>query len=160
MTGIPALVTFRGLARSDALETAIRERVGWLERFYDGIIGYRVLVEAPHRHRHRQGGGCFRVRIEVTVPRRPSLVVSHRPSPLGPPMDVEAEEHRKASDIDAARRDAHVAVREAFSVARRRLLDLSHPRHDSNKTRGVPAPGPAGEILSSAEGPAPGGDHV
>ena len=156
--GIPALVTFRGLARSDALETAIRERVGWLERFCDGIIGCRVFVEAPHRR--RQGGDRFRVRIEVTVPRRPSLVVSHRPSPLGPPRDVEAVEHRKASDIDAAHRDAHVAVREAFSVARRRLLDLSHPRHDSNKTREVPAPGPAGETSSSAEGSALGGDHV
>ncbi len=66
MTVIPAQVTFRGLEHSDAVEADIRERVAWLEQYYGDIIGCRVFVEVPHRHRH--DGRHFHVRIEVTVP--------------------------------------------------------------------------------------------
>jgi hypothetical protein len=52
MTLIPVQITFRGLPHSDALEADIRERVVWLEQFYTDIVGCRIVVEKPHRHRH------------------------------------------------------------------------------------------------------------
>jgi hypothetical protein len=48
MTLIPTQVTFRGLARSAALEAEIRERIDWLEQFYADIVRCRVLVEIFH----------------------------------------------------------------------------------------------------------------
>ena len=100
MTLIPTQVTFRGLAHSDALEADIRKRIAWLEQFYAGIVGCRVLVEMPHRHRH--DGRHFHVRIEVTVPGGAPIVVSHEPSLHGPLKDVEEAAHRKETEGEIA----------------------------------------------------------
>jgi hypothetical protein len=91
MTLIPIQVTFRGLAPAQALDSDVRERVSWLEHFYTGIVRCQVLVEVPHRHRHH--GRHFHVRIEVTVPGGPPLVVSHEPSIHGRLTDTEGEAH-------------------------------------------------------------------
>lgn len=87
MTRIPPQITFRGIDHSDTLDAEIRERVTWLEQFYPDIIGARVLVEIPHRHRH--DGRQFHVRIELTVPGGGPLVVSHEPSLHGPLKDID-----------------------------------------------------------------------
>jgi hypothetical protein len=63
MTGIPTHVTFRHLAPSDSLEADIHERVARLGQSYAGIMGCKVLVELPHRH--RQSGRHFHVRVEA-----------------------------------------------------------------------------------------------
>src|SRR5512139_1497497 len=78
MALIPTHITFRGIDRSDSVESAIRERVAWLEQFYTGIVGCRVLIERPHRH-HRDGRH-FHVRIDVTVPGGAPIIISHEPS--------------------------------------------------------------------------------
>ena len=134
MTLIPTQVTFRGLDVSDALETEVRERVTWLEQFYDGIVRCRVLVEQPHRHRH--DGRHFHIRIEVTVPGRDPIVVSHEPSLHGRLKDVEREEHRKESEIESVHRYGRVAVREAFDIARRRLQDYGRRQRGEVKASG------------------------
>jgi len=136
MTLIPVQVTFRGLAHSDALEADIRERVAWLERFYSGIIGCRVLVELPHRH--RQGGKHFHVRVEFTVPGGIPLIVNHEPSLHGPMKDIEEAGHRKESEIEAVHRYARVAVHEAFDAARRRLQDFAREQRGDTKTHTTP----------------------
>ena len=143
-TGIPTQITFRGLAHSDALETDIRERVAWLEQFHDGITGCRVLVELPHRH--RRNGRHFHVRIEVTVPRSAPIIVNHEPSLHRPLKDVEEEAHRKDTEIEAPHRYAHVAVHEAFDVARRKLQDVSREQRGSVKAHEAPAHGEVAEI--------------
>jgi len=147
MTLIPTQVTFRGLAHSDALEADIRKRIAWLEQFYAGIVGCRVLVEMPHRHRH--DGRHFHVRIEVTVPGGAPIVVSHEPSLHGPLKDVEEAAHRKETEIEGVHRYARVAVHQAFDAARRRLQDFARERRGAVKTHEVPA---HGEIVEISKG--------
>jgi cold shock CspA family protein len=149
MTLIPTQVTFRGLAHSDALEADVRERVAWLEQFYAGIVRCRVLVEVPHRHRH--GGRHVHVRIEMTVPGGPPIVVSHEPSLHGRLKDVEDEAHHKEAEIESVRRYASVAIRQTFDAARRRLEDFAREQRRTVKTHEVPANGRVAE-LSNVDG--------
>ena len=149
MTLIPTQVTLRGLPHSDALDSDIRERVAWLEQFYADIVRCRVLVELPHRH--RQDGRHFHVRIELTVPGGPPLVVSHEPSLHGRLKDVEEGAHRKETEIEGVHRYAMVAIRQAFDAARRRLEDFAREQRGAVKTHEVPAHGEVVE-LSAADG--------
>ena len=109
MTLIPAQVTFRGMAHSDALEADIRERVAWLEQFYSGIVRCRVRVEVPHRH--RRDSHHFQVHIELTVSGGAPIVVSHQP----------------------AHADAHMAMHQAFDAVRRRLEDFAREQRGAVK---------------------------
>jgi len=144
MTLIPTQINFRGLAHSITLEGDIRERIAWLEQFYSGIVRCRVLVEVPHRHRH--DGRHFQVRIDITVPGGAPIVVSHEPSLHGPLKDVEEAEHSKDTEIEAVHRYAHVAIHEAFDVARRQLQDFVREQRGVVKTHEVPAHGEIAEI--------------
>lgn len=123
MTLIPTQVTFHGLKHSDELEADVRDRVRWLEQFYDGVVRCRVLLEVPHRH--RRGGRHFHVRIELTVPGGTPLVISHEPSLHAGIKGLEEATHHKESEIEAVRRYAAVAIKDAFDVARRRLEDFA-----------------------------------
>ena len=149
MTLIPIQVTFRGLQHSDALEEVIRERVEWLEQFYAGIIGCRVVVELPHRH--RRGGRHFHVRIEMTVPGGTPIVINQEPSLHGPLKDVEEAAHTKDTDIDAVHRHAQVAIRDAFDAAKRRVQDFARQQRHATKTHAEPTAGHVAS-LSKAEG--------
>jgi hypothetical protein len=132
MARIPLQLTFRGFEPDDALDADVRERVSWLEQFYDGMIRCRVLVEVPHRHRH--DGRHFHVRIEMTVPGGIPLVVSHQPSLHGRLKDVAEAAHRKDDEIESVHRYARAAVREAFDAARRRLEDFAREQRGAVKT--------------------------
>lgn len=132
MTTLPVVITFRGLALGEEIEAEVRERVAWLERFHSGIVGCRVVVDVPKRH--QKGGSPFNVRVEVTVPGAPPIVVSHEPTAHGPLKDAAAPAHRKANDIEAIRRDVHVAVHQAFDAARRQLQDAVRERRGAVKT--------------------------
>lgn len=139
MALIPTQVTFRGLAHADALEADIRQRVDWLEQFYAGIVRCRVLVEVPHRHRQR--GRHFHVRIEVTVPGRDPIVVSHEPSLHAGLKDVEDAAAHKEAELDSVHRHGLVAIREAFDVARRLLEDAAREQRGAVKTHAERAEG-------------------
>jgi len=149
MALMPIQVTFRGFAGSDALDAEIREHVAWLEKFYEGIVRCRVLVELPHRHRH--GGRHFHVRIEVTVPGGAPIVVSHEPSLHAGLKDVEDETARKRTEVEHVHRYAGAAIRDAFDAARRRLEDFAREQRGVVKTHAVPAHGRIAEI-STADG--------
>jgi len=149
MTLIPTQVTFRGLAQDDALEAGIRERVAWLEQFYEGIVRCRVLVEVPHRHRH--DGRHFHVRIEVTVPGGAPLVVSHEPSLHASMKDAEDEEHHKETEVESVHRYPPVAVHEAFDAMRRRLEDFAREQRGTVKAHEAPAHGEVVEISKMDE---------
>jgi hypothetical protein len=140
MTPVPTQVTFRGLSPSDALDGVIRERVAWLERFYAGIVRCRVLVEVPHRH--RRSGRTFHVRVEVTVPGGPAVVVSHQPSPVGELQDVDEGVSRKYADVDIMHGHALVAVHEAFDATRRRLEDFARGQRGAVKRHEAPERAP------------------
>lgn len=99
---IPIQITFKNMLASQSIEADIRSRAEKLDSFYDKIIGYRVLVEAPHHH-HR-AGQRYHVRIDLTVPgeeivinRAPRLIAA---KPLADQEDVEGielEESREPS---------------------------------------------------------------
>ena len=97
---IPVDITFKELGKSDALEARIRDWVSKLERVYDRIVRCEVMVETPHRH-HRNGR-AYHVRVRLTVPGG-EIVASHDPGP------------------DGAHEDAYVALRDAFTAAKRQL---------------------------------------
>ena len=136
---IPTHVTFRGFPHSDYLESEVRKHVAGLEQFYAGILRCRVIVSLPHQHRH--DGRHFHVRIELTVPGGPPIVVNHDPSLHHRLKDVEAEGHHKEAEIDPVHRYAGVAVREAFDAARRQLEDFAREQRGAIKTHQVPAHG-------------------
>lgn len=136
MTLIPTQITFRGLTRSDEIESDINERVRELEQFYADIVRCRVLVEVPHRH--RRDGRHFHVRVEITVPGSAPIVVNHEPSLYGDLRDGQDETLRKESEIDNVRRHARVAVHTVFNRARRRLEDFARLQRGAVKTHEPP----------------------
>jgi cold shock CspA family protein len=144
MTLIPVQVTFRGLAHNEALEHEIRDRVSWLEQFYAGIVRCHVLIEVPHRH--RLDGRHFHIRIDVTLPGGPPIVVSHEPSRHGRSKDIEEEAHRKEDEVQSVHRYATVAIHEAFDIARRRVEDFAREQRGTVKAHEVTAHGEVVEL--------------
>jgi ribosomal subunit interface protein len=92
---LPVQITFRDIARSEAVETAIQERVDRLDHFADHIISCRVMVGMIEKHKHQ--GKLFNIRVDLKLPG--SEIVVNRD---------------KAEDI-------YVAIRDAFDAAKRKL---------------------------------------
>jgi len=114
---LPLQITFRNMDPSPSVEAAIRDRAEKLERFFDRVISGRVVVEAPHRHKHR--GKLYNVRIELKVPSG-EIAVTHDG----------AQDH--------AHEDVYVAVRDSFDAARRLLEDHARTARGEVKTHAVP----------------------
>ena len=130
----PVQVTFRNMAGSPALEQKIRARAVWLETFYSGLVGCRVLVEIPHRHRER--GRPVHVRIELSLPGE-DVIVSHEPTLHATLKDLQGDARHKDADVEGAHKDALVAVHDAFDIARRRLEDFARRQRSDVKGRYV-----------------------
>lgn len=92
---LPLQITSRNVSLSEAAAEIIREKVAKLETFYDRIMACRVLVDAPHRHKHQ--GVFYNVRLDITVPGG-EIVVKREPN-----------------------EDLYVAIRDSFDAARRQL---------------------------------------
>lgn len=99
----PLQIQFRGIEKSDFVYNDIWDHIEKLERFYDRIVSCRVLVSLPHQHRHK--GRIYHVQIYLFLPGGEIYITS----------DPEKNE---------AHADVYVAVRDAFSAARRRLEDF------------------------------------
>ncbi len=98
----PVQISSRYVSLSETALAVLRRRVAKLERFCDRIQGCRIMVEAPHRHKHR--GVLYHVRIEITLPGG-HLVVRRAPH-----------------------EDLYVAIREAFDAARRQIQSFLRRR--------------------------------
>jgi len=107
-------IRFSGMARSEALEDAIRSHVDHLGRLCSELIACRATVSKESRH--GLPGGPFSVQLDVTLPGR-ELVVSH------------AHEH-----------DAYIALGDAFVAMKRRLEDTVQIRRGEVKQHAAPAP--------------------
>ncbi len=114
---VPLQIVFRNLEPSDLIAAKIRERVTWLEDYYERIISCRVSIEAPHRHHRR--GNLYAVKIDLRVPGK-ELVISRRP------------------DLRGSHRDMQVVIHEAFDEARRALEDYARKRRREVKHRESP----------------------
>ena len=107
---LPLNVSYRGLEKSEAIETMVRDKATHLDKFCDHIGRCDVAIEQPN-HAHKKGNP-YRVRIDVTVP---------------PGHELIAEEEQ----IDNGTHEPlYKAVHDAFKVMERQL------RHLVDKQRG------------------------
>ena len=97
---IPLQITFRDMEATAEIEREVRERAAELGKYFQHIIGCRIVIEAPSPH-HRHGQH-YRVRLEVSVPGH-ELVANRDP--------VGASSHA----------DVYPAIREAFDAVEREL---------------------------------------
>jgi ribosome-associated translation inhibitor RaiA len=102
---------------SAAIEAEIASKVQMLERFFEGTIGYDVVIEAPPHHSRK--GHPFGVRLEISVP-GPPVVVSHP--------------HHDRTDHD----DPYLAIRDAFEAAKRQLQDRARKQRGDVKQHQSP----------------------
>ena len=126
----PVQITFRNMGASPALKQEIRTRAAWLETFYPGIVGCRVLLEIPHRHRKR--GRPLHVRIELSLPGE-DVIVNHEPTLLA----TTRPQPRKSEELDGRHKDVLGALHEAFDVARRRIEDVARRQRGDVKTSAI-----------------------
>jgi cold shock CspA family protein/ribosome-associated translation inhibitor RaiA len=113
---VPLEIAFHNIESSDWAEQEIRTRVAELERIYDRLISCRVRVD--QRNRDLTGTLPPVVHIEIGIPGRGEIVVSHEPDRL-----LRKYQHP----------DLHNAIIEAFRVAECRLCDLKEQLDDRSK---------------------------
>jgi cold shock CspA family protein/ribosome-associated translation inhibitor RaiA len=113
---VPLEIAFHNIESSDWAEQEIRTRVAELERIYDRLISCRVRVD--QHNRDLTGTLPPVVHIELGIPGRGEIVVSHEPDRL-----LRKYQHP----------DLHNAINEAFLVAERRLCDLKGQLDDRSK---------------------------
>jgi ribosomal subunit interface protein len=104
---IPLQITARDIDLTEAIKAEITEKAEKLEKFYDGIMRCRVVVESPRRHQH--AGKLYSVHIYMTIP--------------GAELVVKRE-------LD---KDLYVVIRDAFIDARRKLEGLVSERRGEVK---------------------------
>jgi hypothetical protein len=98
----PLQILFRDMEPSPALTDTVRASADKLEHHCARIVSCRVVIQAPHKHRHQ--GRVFNVMVDLAIPGREIVVGRHH-------ADQQSHE------------DAHVAVRDAFLAAQRVLDD-------------------------------------
>lgn len=103
---VPLQISFHGIDRSPALETAITDKAQALLRFDSEIIGCRATIEQEGRHQHQ--GREVAVRIDLSVPGQ-EIVVTRK------------------------HEDAFAAMNDAFEAARRVLKDEAAKRRGEVK---------------------------
>jgi cold shock CspA family protein/ribosome-associated translation inhibitor RaiA len=114
---VPLEIAFHNIESSEWAEQEIRARVADLERIYGRLISCRVRID--QRAKDLSGTIPPVVHIELGIPGRNDLVVSHEPEHL-------LRKYRHP--------DLHKAINEAFRIAERQLLDLKEQRDGRTKT--------------------------
>jgi ribosome-associated translation inhibitor RaiA/cold shock CspA family protein len=135
-------ISFRGMETSPSVEAQVQRRAEELQQFSDRVTACRVTLEAAHR-RHRQGT-IYHVRVELAVPGG-KILVNREPG----------ENH--------AHEDMHVAVRDAFDAARRRLQDHMRRLDGQSRQHEVPSVGRIARVFAERDYAfleTPGGEEV
>lgn len=96
-------IAFHGLDHSSAVEERVREEARKLDKIFDRIIGGTVRIEAPHRHQSHNMR--YEVNIQIEMPGKGEIVVSHAPG--------KSEDHE----------DLFKTIHQAFNAARRQLKE-------------------------------------
>jgi ribosome-associated translation inhibitor RaiA len=115
---IPLELAFHNMAPSGALAAAAQQQVRRLEKFYDHIIGCRVVIEMPHKS-HRKGQNTPDVHVLLRVPGR-EIVVSR-------------ELARAGSKKSAT--NAYAVLKDAFEAVQQRLKDYRQQQRGEVKTK-------------------------
>src|SRR5216683_4870354 len=116
MLQVPLEIAFHNIESSPWAERKIRARVAELERLYGRLVSCRVRID--QRAKDLTGTIPPVVHIELGIPGRTDLVVSHEPDHL-----LRKYQHP----------DLHKAINEAFRIAERQLLDLKEQRDGRTK---------------------------
>ena len=98
-------VHFHGIEKSEAVEQRVHEKVAKLKKHFTQMTSCRVAIEVPQRTADRPK--VYQIKIEIGVPRRAPVVVSHE---------------RTGSH---ASEDLPLAIREAFEAALRKADGMS-----------------------------------
>ncbi len=115
---VPLQVKFRNMPYSAAIEAKINEKAAKLERFYERIMGCRIVIEKIQRRHHR--GNLYGVRIDITVP--------------GKELAISRQENE----------DVYIAVQGAFDAATRLLEEHGRRQRGVIKSHVEP---PVGRIV-------------
>jgi ribosome-associated translation inhibitor RaiA len=113
---LPLEIAFHDVPNSDWAEQEIRKRVAKLEKIYDRLKSCRVRVD--QRARNSKGTIPPVVHIELGVPGRKELVVTHEPEHL--------QQKYQAPDL-------HNAINEAFRIAEQQLVEFKNQRQGRTK---------------------------
>ncbi len=116
MLQVPLEIAFHNIESSEWAEQEIRARVADLERLYGRLMSCRVRID--QRAKDLTGTIPPVVHIELGIPGRADLVVSHEPDHL-----LRKYQHP----------DLHKAINEAFRIAERQLCDLKEQRNGRTK---------------------------
>ena len=95
------VITFRNIAKTEAVEKLIQEKIKKIDELCDTITNCRVIVEKPQKH--QRNGRPFQVRIEMTVPPNQDIIINR-----------DANRGQKNTTIAAE-------IRNAFQAAQRQL---------------------------------------
>jgi len=109
-------IAFHNIDSSEWAENEIRARIAELQSVFERLVSCRVRVE----RRAKNNGSSIPpvVHVELGIPGRPDLIVSHEPEFL----------QRKFQ-----RPDLHNAINEAFRIAERQLIELKNQRQGRTK---------------------------
>ena len=127
---LPLSVTFRDMESSAAIEDDVAHQVDKLERRFGRIMSCRVVIEAPHKHRHK--GRMYQVSVDLKVPGREIAANSTGPK-------------------DHAHEDMHVAIRDAFAAVERRLQDHARKSQGAVKAKDVPMHGRIAKLIAEED---------
>ncbi len=111
---VPPEISYRGVRKTDALDSLIAEKIEKLEQFYTQISSCRLSVEKVHDH--PDSGSPYRVRLDITVPEDREIVVD------------------KSPDSGIQYQPLEVVIRDTFEVANRQLKELNEQQHNHKKT--------------------------
>lgn len=105
-------ISFRDIGHSDAVEHQIREKASKLTATYDDITGIRAVVGMPHNHSNK--GRLAHVSLEIGLPGE-TVAITH--------------DHHDNPEHE----DMHLAVRDAFDKAQRKVKKIHDRRLDKNR---------------------------
>ena len=128
---IPLELAFHNMAPSEALKAAVEREVARLERFFNHIIGCRVVIEMPHK-RHRLGNNAPDVHVLLRVPGR-EIVVTRELARAG----------AKKSAVNA-----YAVLKDAFQAVQQRLKDYRRQMQGEIKPKDAPLFGHVAELMA------------
>ena len=107
-------ISYRGVNKTEALETLVAEKIARLEKFYSEISSCHLAIEKVHDH--PESGSPYRVRLDITVPGVREIVVDKSPDKGDQYQPLEA------------------IIRDTFDIADRQLKELNQQQHNHMKT--------------------------
>lgn len=96
----PVQIAFRDIPASEAVKTAIYERIEKLQKFSKNIIGCDVVISSPHKHSQKKE--VYHIEIRLGVP--------------GDDIYITREPEKNKAHLDI-----YVAIRDAFKALERQL---------------------------------------